>query len=81
MSSFVLTSWAAYVMPSATPLAVVDKLSTMQKEIAAEESMQKRFLAAGTRLFSSTLTEAAAFAAKETVMWREVVSLSGLTPQ
>lgn len=79
--NFVVTSWAAYVMPSATPPAVVDKLSTMQKEIAAEKSMQKRFLAAGARLFSSTLTEAAAFAAKETVMWREVVRLSGLTPQ
>jgi len=38
-------------------------------------------LAAGARLFSSTPTEAAAFAAKETVMWREVVRLSGLTPQ
>ena len=51
------------------------------KEIAAEQSMQSRFLVAGARLFSSTPTEAAAFAAKETVMWREVVRLSGLTPQ
>jgi hypothetical protein len=38
-------------------------------------------LTAGARLFSSTPVEAAAFAAKETVMWREVVRLSGLTPQ
>jgi Tripartite tricarboxylate transporter family receptor len=29
----------------------------------------------------STPAEAAAFAAKETAMWREVVRLSGLTPQ
>jgi tripartite-type tricarboxylate transporter receptor subunit TctC len=77
----VVTSWAAYVMPNATPPAIVEKLSAMQKEIAADESMQKRFLAAGARLFSSTPSEAAAFAAKETVMWREVVRLSGLTPQ
>jgi tripartite-type tricarboxylate transporter receptor subunit TctC len=78
---FVVTSWAAYVMPIATPPAIVDKLATAQKEIAAEQSMQSRFLVAGARLFSSTPTEAAAFAAKETVMWREVVRLSGLTPQ
>jgi tripartite-type tricarboxylate transporter receptor subunit TctC len=51
------------------------------KEIAGEQSMQSRFLVAGARLFSSTPAEAAAFAAKETVMWREVVRLSGLTPQ
>ena len=78
---FVVTSWAAYVMPIATPPAIVDKLATTQKDIAAEQLMQNRFLAAGARLFSSTATEAAALAAKETVMWREVVRLSGLTPQ
>ena len=81
MPDFVVTSWAAYVMPIATPPAIVDKLATTQKEIAAEQLMQNRFLAAGARLFSSTPTEAAALAAKETVMWREVVRLSGLTPQ
>jgi len=78
---FVVTSWAAYVMPIATPPSVVNKLATAQKEIAAENSMQNRFLTAGARLFSSTPAEAAAFAAKETIMWREVVRLSGLTPQ
>ena len=64
-----------------SPSAIVNKLATAQKEIAAEASTQNRFLAAGARLFSSTPIEAAAFAAKETVMWREVVRLSGLTPQ
>jgi tripartite-type tricarboxylate transporter receptor subunit TctC len=78
---FIVTSWAAYVMPVATAPAIVDKLATAQKEIAAEASTQNRFLTAGARLFSSTPVEAAAFAAKETVMWREVVRLSGLTPQ
>jgi len=78
---FVVTSWAAYVMPIATPPSVVNKLATAQKEIAAENSMQNRFLTAGARLFSSTPAEAAAFAAKETIMWREVVRLSGLSPQ
>jgi hypothetical protein len=44
--------------------------------------LQQRFQSRGPgRLFSSTPAEAAAFAAKETAMWREVVRLSGLTPQ
>ena len=46
---FVVTSWAAYVMPIATAPAIVDKLATAQKEIAAEPSTQNRFLAAGAR--------------------------------
>jgi tripartite-type tricarboxylate transporter receptor subunit TctC len=78
---FVVTSWAAYVMPIATPRSIVDKLATAHKEIAAEQSTQSRFLAAGARLLSSTPAEAAALAAKETTMWREMVRLSGLTPQ
>jgi tripartite-type tricarboxylate transporter receptor subunit TctC len=81
VKDFVVTSWGAYVMAAATPPAIVDKLSAAHKEIATDETMQKRFLAAGGRLLHSTPTEAKAFAAKETKMWREVVRLSGLTPQ
>jgi tripartite-type tricarboxylate transporter receptor subunit TctC len=76
---FVVTSWAAYVMPIATAPAIVDKLATAQKEIAAEQSTQNRFLTAGARLFSSTPAEAAAFAAKETVMWRAVTVSANFT--
>jgi tripartite-type tricarboxylate transporter receptor subunit TctC len=81
VKDFVVTSWAAYVMAAGTPPAIVDKLSAVHKEIAADEAMQKRFLAAGGRLLHSTPAEAKAFAAKETKMWQEVVRLSGLTPQ
>jgi tripartite-type tricarboxylate transporter receptor subunit TctC len=81
VKDFVVTSWGAYVMPMATPRAIVDKLSAAHKEIAADEAMQKRFLAAGGRLLHSTPEGAKAFAAKETKMWQEVVRLSGLKPQ
>ena len=81
VKDFVVTSWSAYAMPAATPQAIVDKLSAVHKEIAADEAMQQRFLAAGGRLLHSTPAEAKAFAAKETKMWQEVVSLSGLKPQ
>ncbi len=81
VKDFAVTSWGAYVMPVATPPAIVDKLSAVHKELAADETLQKRFLAAGGRLLHSTPAEAKAFAAKETTMWREVVRLSGLKPQ
>jgi tripartite-type tricarboxylate transporter receptor subunit TctC len=81
VKDFVVTSWGAYVMAAGTPAAIVDKLSAAHKEIATDEAMQKRFLAAGGRLLHSTPAEAKAFAAKETKMWQEVVKLSGLTPQ
>jgi tripartite-type tricarboxylate transporter receptor subunit TctC len=81
VKDFVVTSWAAYVMPTGTPPAILDRLAAAHKEIAADEAMQKRFLGAGARLLVSTAAEAKAFAAKETVMWRETVRLSGLTPQ
>ena len=78
---FVVTSWGAYVVPTGTPQAVVEKIAAAHKQLAGDEVMQKRFLAAGGRILSSTPAEAKAFAAKETKMWREVVRLSGLTPQ
>ena len=81
VKDFVVTSWAAYAMPTATPTAIVEKISAAHKEIASEETMQKRFLTAGARLLHSTPAEARAFAAKETKMWEEMVRLSGLTPQ
>jgi tripartite-type tricarboxylate transporter receptor subunit TctC len=81
VQDFIVTSWGAYVMASATPPAIVDKLSATHQEIASDEAMQKRFLAAGARLLHSTPAEAKAFAAKEAKMWQEVVRLSGLKPQ
>jgi tripartite-type tricarboxylate transporter receptor subunit TctC len=81
VADFVVTSWSAYVLPTGTPLPIVEKISAAHKAIAADEAMQKRFLAAGGRILSSTPAEAKAFAATETKMWQEVVRLSGLTPQ
>jgi tripartite-type tricarboxylate transporter receptor subunit TctC len=81
VNDFVVTSWAAYVVPTGTPPAIVEKIAAVHKEIAADDTMQKKFLAAGGRLLHSTPAEAKAFAAKETKMWQDVVRLAGLTPQ
>ncbi len=81
VKDFVVTSWAAYVLPKGTPRAVIDKIAAAHKEIAADEATQKRFLTAGGRLLTSTPEDAAAFAAKERVLWQEIIKLSGLQPQ
>jgi tripartite-type tricarboxylate transporter receptor subunit TctC len=81
IKDFVVTSWAAFVLPAATPRPIIDKLAGAMKQIAADVAMQKRFLVAGARILSSTPEEAIAFAAKERAMWKDVVDLSGLKPQ
>ena len=50
VKDFVVTSWGAYVMPAGTPQAIVDKIAAAHKEIAADQAMQKRFLAAGGQI-------------------------------
>ena len=75
--NFVVTSWGALVLPAATPKAIVDKLAQAVQELAAQPAMKERFLAAGARIVSSTPQEAAAFAARERVKWKEAVRVSG----
>lgn len=77
IKDFVVTSWAAFVVPAATPRPIIDKLSGAQQHIAAEQAIQERFLVAGARVLSSTPEQALAFAAKERAMWKDVVAASG----
>jgi tripartite-type tricarboxylate transporter receptor subunit TctC len=78
---FVVSSWAAYVLPAGTPRPIIDKLASVQKDFAADEALQKRFLAAGAQVLSSTPEQLSAYAAKERTMWQEMVRISGLKPQ
>jgi len=81
LNDFVVTSWAAFVVPKGTPRQVIDKLSGAIKTITADPELQRRFLVAGARTISSTPEEAMAFANKERATWQQVVALSGLKPQ
>ena len=74
---FVVTSWAAFVVPKATPRAIVDKLSSALREISADPTVQSRFQIAGARSIGSTPEEVLALAAKERPMWQEMVRVSG----
>ena len=75
--NFIITSWGAFVLPKGTPAAIVNKLSTAIREIAAEPALQQRFLDTGARAVSSTPQDTAAFAERERVKWKEVVQISG----
>lgn len=77
MKDFVVTSWAALVVPYGTPRPIIDKLSTTIQQIAAEPAMKARFLTAGAKILSSTPEAAKAHADKERAMWKEIVALAG----
>jgi tripartite-type tricarboxylate transporter receptor subunit TctC len=77
MKDFVVTSWAGFVVPAGTPRPVIERLARAQKEIAADADVQRRFIAAGARILSSTPEEANAKAVQERPMWREMVRVSG----
>ncbi len=77
MKDFVVTSWAAFVVPAGTPRPIVDKLSNAMSKIAKDDEVQKRFMVGGARVLSSTPEGALAFAAKERSVWKGVVAASG----
>ena len=74
---FVVTSWAAFVLPKATPRPVADRLSAELRAIAADPALQARFQVAGARALGSTPEEALAQGQRERPMWQEMVRLSG----
>jgi tripartite-type tricarboxylate transporter receptor subunit TctC len=77
IKDFVVTSWAAFVVPAGTSRQIIDKLAAAQKQIAGEKAIQERFMIAGARVLSSSPEGALAFAAKERAIWKEVVATSG----
>jgi tripartite-type tricarboxylate transporter receptor subunit TctC len=77
IKDFVVTSWAAFVVPAGTPRPIIDKIAAAMKTLAADAELQKKFQIAGARCISSTPEEALAYAAKERAMWKDAVALSG----
>jgi tripartite-type tricarboxylate transporter receptor subunit TctC len=76
-SDFVVTSWGAFIVPAGTARAVIDRLSAVMSQIAADAAVQRRFLIAGGRCIASTPEQARARALKERPMWQEMVRISG----
>ena len=77
VADFIVTSWGTFVMPKGTPAPIIAKLSATIHSIMADPAVQQRYLETGARAISSTPQEAAAFAERERVKWKEVVKVSG----
>jgi tripartite-type tricarboxylate transporter receptor subunit TctC len=75
----VATSWGAVCVPAGTDAAIVARLSAAMRELAADPAAQERFRPTGNSLLGTTPDEAAARAARERPMWRDVVRASGAT--
>ena len=63
--------------PSGVPRAIIDRVNAGMREAAEDPAIQERFLQTGARVLWTTPEDAAARAARERPMWREVVRLSG----
>ena len=74
---FIITSWGAMAAPAGTPAAIVEKLSRTMAEIAADPTVQKRFLTAGARVTSSTPQETVDFTVRERKKWSDLVRIAG----
>ncbi len=77
MNDFVVTSWAAFVLPKGTPRPIVDRLSAALRAVSAEPSVQSRFEIAGARSLGTTPEDVQALALRERPMWQEMVRVSG----
>jgi tripartite-type tricarboxylate transporter receptor subunit TctC len=75
----VATSWGTVCAPAGTDAAIVARLSDAMRALAADPAAAERFRPTGNRLLGTTPEEAAARAARERPMWRDVVRASGAT--
>jgi len=77
MNDFVVTSWAAFVVPAGTPKDIIAQLSTALQEISKKPEIQEKFMTTGARSLGSTPDVVTARSVKERPMWKSVVESSG----
>ena len=76
-ADFVVTSWGCFIVPAGTPRPIIERLADAMKDIAADATVQQRFLFAGAKCVASTPAQAAERGVKERPMWKEMVRISG----
>ncbi|UFN47822.1 tripartite tricarboxylate transporter substrate binding protein [Roseomonas sp. OT10] len=77
MDDFVVTVWGGFVAPAATPDAIVERFGLALKQVVEDPAQAERFLKVGAKPIWSTPAEAAARAARERPMWRQLIQASG----
>jgi tripartite-type tricarboxylate transporter receptor subunit TctC len=74
---FTITSWCTIAYPAGVPRPIIDKLNAAIRQAVAEPSVQQRFLQVGAKALWTTPEDAAAQAAKQRPMWRDLVKSTG----
>jgi tripartite-type tricarboxylate transporter receptor subunit TctC len=74
---FVVTSWCTWVGPAGMPKAAIEKINATMRAISEDPAVKERFLQTGAKCSWSTPEAAAAFAASQRPMFREMVRISG----
>lgn len=77
LPDFVIMSWGALVAPRGTPRPVVDRLSEAVRDIIANPAVKERFMSVGGEAVASTPERLADYAARERLLWADLVRRSG----
>jgi tripartite-type tricarboxylate transporter receptor subunit TctC len=73
-------SWNAISAPPNTPKPVIDKLNGAIQEVLASEPVRARFATLLLHSEASSPAQAAAFIARETKRWADVIKKAGVKP-
>jgi tripartite-type tricarboxylate transporter receptor subunit TctC len=78
MADFVVTSWAAFVVPAGTPRPIIDRLNTALRSALVDPTLRERLAREGAVPLPSTPEEYAADIAAEERMWGKIVRDAGV---
>ena len=78
---FVLDTYVMCLVPTKTPPEVSEKLVTAFKKILANDDLKAKLRKSGLEPTAGGPAELKARIARELPLWREVVQVSGITPQ
>jgi tripartite-type tricarboxylate transporter receptor subunit TctC len=82
IKDFVVTSWAAFVLPAGTPRPIIDKIHDDVVSVASEPSFRKKqFSDRALEPILSTPEEFARFLIADRIVSKRVVDEAGLQPQ
>jgi tripartite-type tricarboxylate transporter receptor subunit TctC len=70
--------WNAVYAPAGTPRPIIDKLNRLMREAVASEAYRTLLKTTLAVPFAGSPEELAAFQAKETVKWGEIVRVAGM---
>lgn len=70
--------WNAVYAPAGTPRPVIDKLNKLMREAVASEAYRKLLATTLAVPFAGSPEDLAAFQAKETIKWGEIVRVAGM---